>query len=555
MTDGPRGGGGRRLDSAADRLPGIALKHPVLAACLAATVALVGVVHAQETVDLDMTGRIRQEAFQRSQVMATLNHLTDVIGPRLTNSPAMAQANAWTRSKFTEWGLSKVHDEAIDDIGRGWEFSDAGVEMLSPRVMPLHALPKAWTPGTKGPVEGEAVFAKLSKKEDLEKWKGKLKGKVLFTDELRAYKVNEKSDFNRHDHASLEDLLSYPLPTDRRGGPDPIAQYRERTEFAPLLNKFLIDEGVVASMSISSWDNGIVRVMGGGSRKAGEAVGVPAMVMMAEHYNTVMRALDRKDTVRLRLNVNARFVDEVNQPGYNTIAELPGSGPQRDEVVMLGAHLDSWHTGSGANDNGAGVAVMMEAMRILKAVGAKPNRTIRVALWTGEEQGLIGSQAYVEKHFARYAEPTDPAQKALPVAFRTNKGKLQRAAGYNKISAYFNLDNGSGKIRGIYAQENLAAAPIFESWLKPWNDVGATIVTQRTTGSTDHMSFDRAGIPGFQFVQDQLDYFSHVHHTHLDVQDHAVADDLKQASAIVASFAYNTAMRPDKLPRKMLVED
>jgi len=531
------------------------LKQHLLATCLAASVAVTGMVHAQESVDLDMTGRIRQEAFQRSQVMATLGHLTEVIGPRLTNSPAMAQANAWTRAKFTEWGLTHVHDEAVDDIGRGWEFSDAGVEMLSPRIMPLHALPKAWTPGTTGPVEGEAAFAKLQNKADLEKWKGKLKGKVLFTDELRIYKVNEKSDFNRHDHESLEDLLSYPLPTDRRTGPDQLAQYRERLEFTPLLNKFLVDEGVVATMSISSWDNGIVRVMGGGSRKAGEPVGVPAMVMMAEHYNTVMRALERKQAVRLRLNIESRFTGNADEPGYNTIAELPGSGPQRDEVVMLGAHMDSWHTGSGANDNGAGVAVMMEAMRILKAVGARPNRTIRVALWTGEEQGLIGSQAYVSRHFASYAEPVDPAEKAIPVSLRTNKGKLRRTPAYDKVSAYFNLDNGSGKIRGIYAQENLAAAPIFEAWLKPWNDVGATVVTQRNTGSTDHISFDRAGIPGFQFVQDQLDYFSHVHHTHLDVQDHVVADDLKQASAIVASFVYNTAMRPGKLPRKMLVED
>lgn len=525
------------------------------AALLVAGIGSVPPGFAQERVDLDMTARIRQEAFYRSQVMATLNHLTDVIGPRLTNSPSMAEANRWTRSKFTEWGLSNVHDEAVEDFGRGWAFTDASVEMLSPRVMPLHALPKAWTPGTAGNVEGEAIFAKLSNKADLEKWKGKLRGKVLFTDELRAYKPNEKSDFQRHDHDSLEELMSSPMPTERRGDAAMLAQFRERQEFAPLLNQFLIDEGVVATMSISSWNDGIVRVMGGGSRKAGESAGVPALVMMAEHYNTVMRALERKEPVRLRLKVDARFTDDANMPGYNTIAEIPGTGPQKDEVVMLGAHMDSWHTGSGANDNGAGVAVMMEAMRILKAVGAKPNRTIRVALWTGEEQGLIGSQAYVAKHFAHYPEPTDPEQKALPAAFRSNKGKLVRTPEYGRISAYFNLDNGSGKIRGIYAQENLAAGPIFEEWLKPWHDVGATTVTQRNTGSTDHISFDRVGIPGFQFVQDQLDYFSHVHHTHLDVQDHAVADDLKQASAMVASFVYNTAQRPGKLPRKMMVED
>ena len=526
----------------------------LVVALLTAGVAGAQGVFAQERVDLDMTGRIRAEAFNRSQVMATLNHLTDEIGPRLTNSPSMAEANRWTRAKFTEWGLSNVHDEAVADIGRGWSFSDAGVEMLSPRIMPLHALPKAWAPGTAGPVEGEAIYAKIEKKADLEKWKGKLKGKVLFTDELRAYKPNQKSDFSRHDHDTLEDLLSYPLPADRTPDAARMAQFLERMKFGPELNQFLIDEGVVATMSISSWNDGIVRVMGGGSRKAGESVGVPSLVMMAEHYNTVMRALDRKQAVRLRVNVDARFLDDADQPGYNTIAEIPGVGPQKNEVVMLGAHMDSWHTGSGANDNGAGVAVMMEAVRILKAIGARPNRTIRVALWTGEEQGLLGSQAYVAKHFAHYPEPTDPEQKALPAAFRTSKGALVRTPQHEKISAYFNLDNGSGKIRGIYAQENLAAAPIFEEWMKPWNDVGATVVTQRNTGSTDHISFDRVGIPGFQFVQDQLDYFSHVHHTHLDVQDHASADDLKQASAIVASFVYNTAMRPARLPRKPLAD-
>ena len=526
----------------------------LVAALLTAAVSGAQSVSAQERVNLDMTGRIRAEAFNRSQVMKTLDHLTDVIGPRLTNSPSMAEANRWTGSKFSEWGLSNVHDEAVADIGRGWSFNDASVEMLAPRVMPLHALPKAWTPGTKGAVEGEAMRVKLESKADLEKWKGKLSGKIVFTDDLREYKPNEKSDFSRHDDETLEEMLSYPLPRERNADSDRMAKYLERMELAPLINQFMIDEGVVATMSISSWNDGIVRVMGGGSRKAGESAGVPALVMMAEHYNTVMRALDRKEPVRLRVNVDARFLNDGNQPGYNTIAEIPGTGPQKNEVVMLGAHMDSWHTGSGANDNGAGVAVMMEAMRILKAVGAKPNRTIRVALWTGEEQGLIGSQAYVAKHFASYPEPTDPAQKALPAAFRAEKGALQRTSDYGKISAYFNLDNGSGKIRGIYAQENLAIAPIFEDWLKPWNDVGATIVTQRNTGSTDHISFDSVGIPGFQFVQDQLDYFSHVHHTHLDVQDHASADDLKQASAIVASFVYNTAMRSDKLPRKPMAD-
>ena len=522
---------------------------------LVTALLVAGAAHAQEKFDLDMIAKIRQEAFARSQVMKTLDHLTDVIGPRLTNSPSMLEANRWTRSKFSEWGMANVHDEAIDDLGRSWVFTDASMDMLSPRAMPLHALPKAWTPGTTGPVEGEAMFVKLESKDDLAKWKGKLKGKILFTDDLRAYKPNEKSDFQRHDHDSLEELLSYPLADDRKMDPAMIARFRSRMELAPLINQYLIDEGVLATVSISSWNDGIVRVMGGGSRKAGESVGVPSLVMMAEHYNTVMRALERKEPVKLRLAVDAKFLSDNNQTGYNTLAEIPGNGPQKDEVVMLGAHMDSWHTGAGANDNGAGVAVMMEAMRILKAVGAKPNRTIRVALWTGEEQGLIGSQEYVKQHIGKFEEPKDPEQKAMPAFFRQHKGKLIRGQDYGKVSAYFNLDNGSGKIRGIYAQENLAVAPIFAEWMKRWNDVGATIVTQRNTGSTDHVSFDAVGVPGFQFVQDQLDYFSHVHHTDLDVQDHAVEADLKQAAAIVASFVYNTAMRPQKLPRKPFVEN
>ncbi len=536
---------------------GVAMKHAVKALAIAASIAGFGIAHAQ-SVDMDMTGRIRAEAMQRSEVLKTLNHLTDVIGPRLTNSPSMFAANAWTRQKFTEWGLSNVHDEAVDDFGRGWVYTDAHVEMLVPRAMPLHALPKAWTPGTNGEVEGDAVIAKLATKADLEKFKGKLRGKIVFLDDLRPYKPNEKSDFQRHDKASLEEIVSSPVPTTRPANAESpevmMKRFRDRMEFGPLLNKYLIDEGVAATVSISSWNDGIVRVMGGGSRRAGESVGVPAFVMIAEHYNTVMRALDDNGKVTMRVRSDARFTDDTNKPGFNTIAEIPGTGPNRDEIVMIGAHMDSWHTGSGAADNGAGVAVMMEAMRILKAVGAKPNRTIRVGLWTGEEQGLIGSQAYVAEHFAKRSEPTDPAQKALPSFLRTDKGKLMRKADYDKFSVYFNLDNGSGKIRGVYAQENLAAAPIFQEWLKPFHDMDATVVTQRNTGSTDHMSYDQVGLPGFQFVQDGLDYFSHVHHTHLDVQDHISEPDLKQASAIVASFAYNAAMMNKRFPRKQMVE-
>ena len=515
-----------------------------------------GVAAAQEPVDLDMVNRIRQEAFHRSQVMETFSHLTETIGPRLTNSPQMAQANAWTREKFSEWGLANVHDEAFDDFGRGWEFSNASVEMLSPRTLPLHALPKAWTPGTNGPVEGEAMLVTIKATADLDKYKGKLAGKILLLNEAREYKRGAEPDSNRHDNAGLAELQAFAVPKDKtKERAKRIKEFSERQALAKATNEFFVTEGVLATLSISGWDNGIIRVGGGGSRKTGESVGVPELAMAAEHYNPLVRAVERKQPVKLRVNVQARFTDETNQPGHNTVAEIPGRGGKAGEIVMLGAHMDSWHTGTGAADNAAGVAVMMEAMRILKAVGARPNRTIRVALWSGEEQGLIGSQAYVAQHFAAYPEPTDPAQKALPASLRESTGALQKKRDYDRFSAYFNMDNGSGRFRGIYAQENLTVMPIFKAWLEPFHDVGATTVATRNTGSTDHVSFDRVGLPGFQFIQDRLDYFSNVHHSDLDTWDHVEPEDLKQAAAIVASFVYHAAMREERLPRKPLLEN
>lgn len=528
-------------------------KHCLLVLCL----GISGVATAQESVDLDMVNRIRQEAFHHSQVMQTLTHLTDRIGPRLTNSPQMREANAWTRSKFSEWGLANVHDEAFEDFGRGWEFSNASVQMLSPRSLPLRALPMAWTPGTNGPVEGEVMLVTIKKAADLAQYKGKLAGKILLLDEARTYKRGVDPDSRRLSEATLDEMQTFELPTDadKTKTDERLKKYVERIELAKATNEFFVAERVLASVSSSSLDNGTLRVGAGGSRKAGESAGVPALVMMAEHYNRLVRLVGEKQPVTVRINVQARFTDEANQPGYNTLAEIPGTGRAAKEIVMLGAHMDSWHTGTGASDNGAGVAVMMEAMRILKAVGAKPNRTIRVALWSGEEQGLIGSRAYVAKHFAAYPEPTDPEQKALPEWLRKPSGELQTKPDYARLAAYFNVDNGSGRIRGIYAQENAAVMPIFKAWLEPFHDVGATTVASRNTGSTDHIAFDRVGLPGFQFIQDPLDYSSNVHHTDLDTLEHVEPEDLKQAAAIVASFVYNAAMREQELPRKPVLEE
>ncbi len=524
--------------------------------CLCLAGAAQAQVKGNEPVDLDMVSRIRQEAFHRSQVMQTFGHLTEQIGPRLTNSPNMAKANAWTREKLGQWGLSNVHDEAFDDFGRGWEYRSSSLDLLGPRTLTLRAVPKAWTPGTAGPVEGEAMLVAIKTKADLDKYKGKLKGRIVLLSEAREYKAGTEADSKRYDEAGLTTLLEFTVPKD----PNPAerrkraGEYVQRQELTQAINAFLVEEGAIAALSISGWDNGIIRVGGGGSRRAGEAVGVPELAVAAEHYNPIVRALERNETVRLRVNVDARFTSQTNDPGFNTLAEIPGSG-KADEVVIIGAHMDSWHAGTGAADNAAGVAVMMEAMRILKAVGAKPRRTIRIALWSGEEQGLIGSAAYVSRHIGEFPESTDPEQKKLPRAFQENRGPLQRKRDYDKVSAYFNLDNGSGRIRGIYAQENLAAMPIFEAWLAPFHDVGATIVTPRNTGSTDHISFDRVGVPGFQFVQDGLDYSTNVHHSDLDTFDHASPEDLKQAAAIVAAFAYQAAMREAKLPRKPVMDN
>ncbi|MET0279888.1 MAG: M20/M25/M40 family metallo-hydrolase [Steroidobacteraceae bacterium] len=534
------------------------LKSKISALLLSVVVGAPLCAQSIEPVDWDVVSRIRAESFNRSQVSELLKELTETVGPRLTASPSAVKANEWARGKLGSWGLANVHDEVWDPaFGRGWAFRSATLEWLSPRALPLHALPRAWTPGTSGPVEGEVELLVIKTFEDLQKRKGQLRGKILLLDEARKYERPTTPDFVRHSEASLGELQTFPIAEDP--SPEERSKRREdarkRDELTKLVNPFLVEEGVVATLHISAWDNGILRVTGGGSRKAGESSGVPDLVVAAEHYNQLVRAVQRKDAVRLRVNVDGGFTSEQDLPAANTFGEIPGSGPKSEEVVIIGAHMDSWHTGTGASDNGAGTVVMMEALRILKKIGVKPRRTIRVALWTGEEQGLLGSTGYVDSHFAAWPEPTDPKEKALPRAVRELKGPLQRKAAYDKLAAYFNFDNGSGRIRGVYAQENAAVVPIFEAWLKPFEDLDARIVTLRNTSSTDHISFDRVGLPGFQFVQDPADYRTHVHHTSLDTWDHILPEDLKQAAAVIASFAYHAAMREQRLPRKPLIED
>ncbi len=530
----------------------LAFPLPALPAATAPEAAAPAVAPAAgERVDLDMIGRIRAEGLQRSQVMDTLWELTDVIGPRLTGSPAARAANDWTRQRFAAWGLADAHLEPFP-FGRGWSYSHAYVRLVAPREAPLFAaVPEAWTPGTRGPVRGQLLRVKIEAEKDFEQYKGKLAGKILLLDEPLEQKEPSGGEFKRYDRAGLEALAEYEPPSQRS---DLRERARKRRALARARSEFFAKEGALATIALSPLENGIVRVMSGGSWERDAPDGVPGLAMASEPYDTLCRLLAEDRKPEVEIDVDAGFRDGAAE-AWNTIAEIPG-GDKRGEIVMAGAHLDSWHGGTGATDNGAGSAVVMEAARILQAVfketGGRPRRTIRFALWTGEEQGLIGSRDYVERHFARHPEPTDPAQKALPPFLRDDTWPLTVLPEHRRLDAYFNVDNGSGKIRGIYAQGNVAAAPIFAAWLEPLRDLGADTVTLRDTGSTDHVPFDRVGLPGFQFIQDELDYESRTHHTNLDVYDRARAKDLEEASVVLASFLYDAAMRPDPLPRKPL---
>ncbi len=496
-----------------------------------------------DPVDLVMVTRIREEGLKRSQVMETVQELTDVIGPRLTGSPQMKRANEWTRERLAGWGLANAHVESWGPFGRGWSYERSSVTMVSPQVVPLIALPKAWTPGTPGPVRGKAKRVRIGTKSDFDRHKGKLAGLVLFLSAPRTLRAPERPLFNRYSEDDLQSLSHFDVGAAAdNDGDEP---RRSRRRFQRDLAEFLAAEKALATMEASEREGTLVRVMGGGSRDTEGQPGVPALVMAAEHYNRVLRLIDKKQEVQLELDVKATFHDG-DESSSNTFAEIPGT---TDEVVMAGAHLDSWHAGTGATDNAAGSAVVMEAVRILKALEVKPRRTIRVALWSGEEQGLLGSRAYVERHFAARSDAEE--------ARRSKEGRRPRGAltikpEHAKLSAYFNVDNGTGRIRGIYTQQNAAAAPLFEAWLEPLRDLGATTVTNRNTGGTDHLSFDEVGLPGFQFIQDQADYSTRTHHTNLDVYDRLQKEDLMQASVVLASFLYEAAQREERFPRKLL---
>jgi len=505
-------------------------------------------VFAADTPDLTMQTRIRQEGFRNSKVMDYAQQLTDVYGGRLTGSPNMKNASEWARKTFEEMGLANAHLEPFK-FGKGWTAELCTVRMMTPEVEQLYGIAHAWSPATNGAIRAKAVKVKLENDEDLEKQKGKLTGAIVLLGEAKEFKPQDKAALERYDEKELESLSEYAIPAARDAAR--LREFGSRRAFRRKLAKFLMDEKVAAIIDGGqnmTDSGGSFRVQASGTWRDDEPIGIPAIGIAPEHYNRLARLIDKKNDVELEVNVQSTFYDQ-DLNSYNTIAELPGTD-KKNEVVMLGAHLDSWHTGTGATDNGAGSVVMMEAMRILKAIGVAPRRTIRVALWAGEEEGLLGSRAYVADHFASRPEPKDPAQRDLPAAMRTEKTYLTLKPEHAKLSGYFNVDNGTGKLRGIYAQDNAAIAPIFTQWLEPLHDLGATTVTMRNTGSTDHVPFDDVGLPGFQFIQDEIEYNTRTHHTNWDTYERLQREDLMQAAVVVATFVWETANRNDLLPRK-----
>jgi carboxypeptidase Q len=485
-----------------------------------------------EKVDLDAIYRIKEEGLQRSTVMDIESYLTDVYGPRLTGSPNIKEAADWAQKKMADWGLARVHLERWP-FGRGWQNQRFVASVTSPRSYPLIGFPKAWTPGTNGPVAGEALLVTLQSEEDFNAWRGKLRGKFILTTPMRQVTARFEPLARRFTDAELADLAKQPLTAGRGGRGAPPAG-AGRQDFARKRLQFFSDEGVSALIDPSTaGDGGTFFVQGAQdvSRDPKAALQPAQVVLAIEHYGRIVRTLEKKIPVTIQMDLDNKFYDD-DLSGFNVVAEIPGTD-KADEVVMLGAHFDSWHAGTGATDNAAGSAVMMEAMRILKTSGVKLRRTVRLALWGGEEQGLLGSKAYVKDHFA------DPET-------------MQLKPEHTKLSAYFNVDNGTGTIRGVYLQGNEAVAPIFQSWLEPFRNLGMTTLAIRNTGGTDHVSYDAVGLPGFQFIQDPIDYDTRTHHSNEDVYERIVADDMMHNAVIVASFVYETANREDKLPRKPL---
>lgn len=567
-----------------------------------------------EKVDAEIVAKIKEEGMDRSKVMDTISYLTDVYGPRLTGAPETKIAGEWAKSRLEEWGMENAHLESWGPFGRGWSLQSYSANVVAPNFFSLIAYPKAWTPSTPTTVKGEPIYLDASTPEDLEKYRGKLGRAIVLISPPREVKPWFDPPGERQTDAQLLSLANADASSPRRRGPGggppaggapagnalpggapaggapagnapaggapggaPRREGGGGVNAMQIMNdkwQLAYDEGAAVVLEAGRGDGGTVFVASatmprradpnrdlrspgeGGPMSRGARPWtvesppiLPQMVVAAEHYNRLVRMLQKGAHPQLEIDIESTYHDG-DQNSFNVIAEIPGTD-LKDEIVMIGAHFDSWHSGTGATDNAIGCGVVMEAMRILKTIGASPRRTIRVALWTGEEQGLFGSRAYVDAHFGTLKTPqrnrdnaSDGEQPEGPV--------IEAKPEYEKFSAYFNLDNGAGKIRGIYLQGNDAVRPIFRAWLNPFADLGASTITISNTGGTDHQSFTGIGLPGFQFIQDPIEYDTRTHHSSMDVFERLIEDDAKQASVIIATFAYHAAMRDERLPRKTL---
>jgi Zn-dependent M28 family amino/carboxypeptidase len=505
---------------------------------------LAGSAAAAPPVDPQTINQIADQGFNHGEVAETLEYLSDEIGGRMTNSPAMRKAEAWTQSRYKAWGLSNVHLQPFE-FGRGWWIESSSVRMTAPRPIMLRAIPIAWTPPTDGPVTAPVVVAPLRTPRDFAAWRGKLRGKIVLTSVPTPPQDLTRAPFNRLADADLAKMNVYQEPT---YDPESSARNADRRLFRSQVDAFLAEEGAVASASMSRDDGGKVHGEGSGYQ-VGLTPKLPSVEIAAEDYRRLAR-LAKVGEVRLEIDSKVHF-DDSNTKANNVLAEIPGSDPKAG-YVMAGAHLDSWVAGDGATDNGAGSAVVMEAARILAALHVKPKRTIRFALWAGEEEGLLGSFAYVDQYLA-HRPPVDPKYASLGPYFASDSAyPITPLPGFNDLQGYFNLDNGSGKIRGVYAEGNFAAAPILKDWLAPFASLGATTVVAEPTGSTDHVFMVKLGLPAFQFIQDPLDYGSTTHHTNLDTFDHARPEDLRQAAVILAAMLLDAADAERPLPRNVL---
>ena len=498
----------------------------ILACAVALTTGVLAQV--QDRPDLDAVYRIKEEALQRSQLMDTVSYLTDVYGPRLTGSPNLKAAANFVVDRLTAWGLQNPRLETWGPFGPGWSNDRFVALAITPQSYPLIAYPKAWTPGTAGTITAEAVMVQIDTESDFDTYRGKLRGKFVLTTTPRDVRAQFDPSGRRYSDEDLSNVAKQPSPRPSGGPGGP--PNRGQADLQRRRMQFFLDEGVAALLEPGRGDGGTVFVGDGRLRDLAAPV-APQVVLAVEHYNRIARTLAKQIPVTLEMNIQNTF-HTADTRSFNVVAEISGTD-KAPELVMLGAHFDSWHAGTGATDNAAGCAVMLEAIRILKATGLRMRRTVRLALWTGEEEGLLGSRAYVTQHFA-------------------DRATMQLKPGHAALSAYFNLDNGTGAIRGVYLQGHEAVAPIFEVWMAPFKNLGMTTLSIRNTGGTDHLSFDAVGLPGFQFVQDPIEYETRTHHSSMDVYDRLQSADLIQNAAIVASFVYHAANRDEKLPRKPL---